>query len=57
MWRNAGMVRWLYVCTAQRMWPDWLGKDGDWGLKASWNNGLGSPLCCLGMSFFVCPRD
>jgi hypothetical protein len=26
------------------MWPDWLGQGGGRGLKASWNNGFGSPV-------------
>jgi hypothetical protein len=47
----------LGVNTAQRMWPDWLGQDGGWRLKGSWNSGFGSPVFCSVMSLSMLPKD
>jgi hypothetical protein len=46
-------ARLLDVCTVRRKWIDWLDQDKGRGLKASWNNGFGSPVFCSGLSLPV----
>jgi hypothetical protein len=47
----------LAVFTVGKLLFDWLGQDGGWESKASWNSGFGSPAFCSGMSLPVLNRD